>query len=194
MPLDPLRVVCVWPAPKSRSAASDLSRKKSRSKSRGRAIRLTVPCRSALARDLPGTGSETYTGGVSDSSSRLILLPLRGRSRASALLRPPGRSSDIREFATVGKPDCYGFGERTRFCSAFMRDSPNAAKRDLGAGQTQAARSGLSGMDAARAPSGQGCPFGAGPRSVVGVREPDAGGPNQEQNGLVTLTRQSDPL
>jgi hypothetical protein len=42
--------------------------------------------------------------------------------------------------------------------------------RDLGAGRTQAARSGPSGMDAARAPSGHGCPFGAGPRSVARVR------------------------
>jgi len=31
---------------------------------------------------------------------------------------------------------------------------------------------GSSGRDAARAPQGHGCPFGAGPRSVAGVREP----------------------
>jgi hypothetical protein len=42
-------------------------------------------------------------------------------------------------------------------------------------------------MDAARAPSGHGCPFGAGPRSVVEVREPDEVGPNQEQALLLTF-------
>jgi hypothetical protein len=35
---------------------------------------------------------------------------------------------------------------------------------------------------------GQGCPFGAGPRSVVGVREPDEVGPNQEQALLLTFS------
>jgi hypothetical protein len=59
-------------------------------------------------------------------------------------------------------------------------NGPNAAKLDLGAGQAQTTRSGSSGKDAARAPSGHGCPFGAGPRSVVGVRVPDEVGPNQE--------------
>ena len=68
----------------------------------------------------------------------------------------------------------------------FYRSSPGAAKPDLGAGQTQATRSGSSGMDAARAPSGHGCPFGAGPRSVAGARESDEVGPNQEQAPLVT--------
>ncbi|SEQ11783.1 hypothetical protein SAMN03159444_01102 [Pseudomonas sp. NFACC02] len=64
--------------------------------------------------------------------------------------------------------------------AVHMRDSPDTTNRDLGAGQTQTTRSGSSGMDAARAPSGHGCPFGADPRSVVGVRVPDEGGPNQE--------------
>ena len=41
-------------------------------------------------------------------------------------------------------------------------------------------------MDAAGAPSGHGCPFGAGPRSKTGVKEPDEGGPNQELKPLVT--------
>jgi hypothetical protein len=63
----------------------------------------------------------------------------------------------------------------------FPHASPVTTKRDLGAGRTQAMRSGLPGMDARQAPSGQGCPFGACPRSVAGVREPDEGGPNQEQ-------------
>ncbi len=76
-----------------------------------------------------------------------------------------------------------------------MHDSPDTANRDLGAGQTQAARSGSSGRDAARAPSGHGCPFGAGPRSVVGVRVPDAGGPNQEPGtfGYFWCLFKSDP-
>jgi hypothetical protein len=52
----------------------------------------------------------------------------------------------------------------------FMRESSYTAERDLGAGRTQATGSGSSGMDAARAPSGNGCPFGASPRSVAGVR------------------------
>ena len=66
----------------------------------------------------------------------------------------------------------------------FMRESPDTTKRDLGAGQTQTTRSGSSGMDAARAPSEHGCPFGAGPRSVVGVRVPDEVGPNREPETL----------
>ena len=71
------------------------------------------------------------------------------------------------------------------FCFSYAK-GPNTAKRDLGAGRAQVLRSGPSRMDAARAPSGQGCPFGAGPRSKTGVREPDEGGPNQEQTPLVT--------
>jgi hypothetical protein len=34
--------------------------------------------------------------------------------------------------------------------------------------------------------AGHGCPFGAGPRSVAGVREPEERGPNQEPGHLVT--------
>jgi len=62
--------------------------------------------------------------------------------------------------------------EASGFAVAFdlVRGRPYTTKRDLGAGRTQTTRSGSSGMDAARAPSGHGCPFGAGPRSVVGVR------------------------
>jgi len=48
-------------------------------------------------------------------------------------------------------------------------------------------RSGSSGMDAARAPSGHGWPFGAGPRSETGMKEPDEGGPSQEQDPLAAL-------
>ncbi|MBD8709366.1 hypothetical protein IFT47_22290 [Pseudomonas sp. CFBP 13711] len=70
----------------------------------------------------------------------------------------------------------------------FSHASSNTAKRDLGAGRAQVLRSGPSRMDAARAPSGHGCPFGAGPRSKTGAREPDAGGPNQEQALLVTFS------
>jgi hypothetical protein len=58
-----------------------------------------------------------------------------------------------------------------RFCRCFSYTKrPTTAKRDLGAGRTQVLRSGPSRMDAARAPSGHGCPFGAGPRSKTGVR------------------------
>ncbi len=56
------------------------------------------------------------------------------------------------------------------FCSSNAKGS-NTAKRDLGAGRAQVLRSGPSRMDAARAPSGHGCPFGAGPRSKTGARE-----------------------
>jgi len=79
---------------------------------------------------------------------------------------------------------------------ALVRDSPDTTKRDLGAGQTQTMRSGPSGMDAARALLGHGCPFSAGPRSVVGVREPDEVGPNQEQSDFGYFCRfyKSDPL
>ena len=63
----------------------------------------------------------------------------------------------------------------------FTHASPNTAKRDLGAGRTQAARSGQRGMDAALAAPGHGWPMAACPRSVAGVREPDEVGPNREQ-------------
>ena len=62
----------------------------------------------------------------------------------------------------------------------------DTANRDLGAGRVQAARSGLSGRDAARAPLGQGCPFGACPRSVAGVGNPDEVRAQLEANPLVT--------
>ena len=69
----------------------------------------------------------------------------------------------------------------------FIHASPDTAKRDLGAGRTQATRSGQRGMDAALAAPGHGWPMAACPRSVAGVREPDEGGPNQEQMVLVTF-------
>ena len=46
---------------------------------------------------------------------------------------------------------------------AFLRESPDTAERDLGAGRTQATRSGSSGMDAARALSECGYPTKSGP-------------------------------
>jgi hypothetical protein len=75
----------------------------------------------------------------------------------------------------------------------FDLNGPNTTKRDLGAGQTQTTRSGPSGMDAARAPSGHGCPFGAGPRSVVEVRVPDEVGPNQEPDPWLLGVFSSNP-
>jgi len=53
----------------------------------------------------------------------------------------------------------------------FMHARPDAAKRDLGAGRTQVALRGSSGMDAARAAPRHGWRMAAGPRSVAGVRE-----------------------
>jgi len=69
----------------------------------------------------------------------------------------------------------------------FIHASPYTAKRDLGAGRTQAAWSGQRGMDAALAAPGHGWPMAACPRSVACVREPDEVGPNREQMVLVTF-------
>ncbi len=79
--------------------------------------------------------------------------------------------------------------------AVHTHDSPDTTNCDLGAGQTQTTRSGSSGRDAARAPSGHGCPFGAGPRSVAGVRVPEERGPNQEPGtfGYFWCLFKSDP-
>jgi len=61
----------------------------------GTALLLPERRRSALARDLPGTGSKTCACGVSGKTESPDLLPLRGRSRASALLQ----DSHSRHFA-----------------------------------------------------------------------------------------------
>ena len=78
----------------------------------------------------------------------------------------------------------------------FIHVSADTTHRDLGAGRTQAARSGQRGMDAALAALGHGWPLAACPRSVAGVREPDAVGPNREQSvfGYFCRFYKSDPL
>jgi hypothetical protein len=74
MPLDPLRVVYVWPAPKSRFVVSGLSRTRATLAGANAPrifgscilfLRTTLSCRSALARDLPGTGSKSCACGMS---------------------------------------------------------------------------------------------------------------------------------
>jgi hypothetical protein len=116
MPLGPLRVVCVRPAPKSRLAVFGLSMYENQKQIKSRS-----------------------------KASRLKPVPLCRRPHHFRCL-------------------CFCF------CSSNAKGS-NAAKRDLGAGRAQVLRSGPSRMDAARAPSGHGCPFGAGPRSKTGARE-----------------------
>ena len=76
----------------------------------------------------------------------------------------------------------------------FTHGSPDTTNRDLGAGRTQVALRGPSGMNAARAAPRHGWRMAAGPRSVAGVREPDEGGPNQEQGlfGYFCVVRHSD--
>lgn len=61
----------------------------------------------------------------------------------------------------------------------FLCDSSNVTHRDVGAGRTQVALRGPSGMDAVRA---------------AWVKEPDAVGPSREQMVLVTFSEKSNPL
>ncbi len=127
-----------------------------------------------MSRDLPGTGSKTGACGVSGITG--------SPDSAAASRQIAGQATLLQKRVVCGK---WMHEPRMRGALApahavHMRDSPDTTNRDLGAGQTQAARSGSSGRDAARAPSGHGCPFGAGPLSVVGVRVPDEVGPNQE--------------
>jgi|GEM_PF-2947453 len=141
MPLDPLHIACVRPAPKSRFVVSGLACKKIKSQS-------------------------------------ALLLSQSGLPAAAILRTPPSASPA----ATRDR----GRIENRRSLLIFMRDRSDDTNRDLGAGRTQVALRGPSGMDAARAAPRHGWRMAAGPRSVAGVREPDEGGPNQEQDPLVT--------
>ena len=101
MPLDPLRVVCVWPAPRSRFVVSGLSRTRAtlaganaprRPRSCTSRSRCIITCRSALALGRTRTicrepAARPVHAVCQAESSRLILLPLRGKSRAGALLQ-----------------------------------------------------------------------------------------------------------
>ena len=85
-------------------------------------------------------------------------------------------------------------------CRAFdlllilIRDGPDTAKRDLGAGRTQVSWSGSSRMDAARGVWAMDGPFTPGPRSKTGVEgSPTKEDPNQEQDPLVTWGRSGVP-
>jgi len=137
MPLGPLRIACVRPAPKSRLVSSDPSRTKIKIQGQSKGVR---------------------------------------RARFSVAVRLAG-GSDFTD-ATAGKPDCYrGSSEiqnlrsrqRSLLILLFIRDRPDAAERDLGAGRTQVALRGPSGMDAARAAPRHGWRMAAGPRSVAGA-------------------------
>ena len=119
-----------------------------------------------------------------------------GFARFSAAVRLAG-GSDL-TCATAGKPDCYrGSSEiqnlRSRQRShvllilLFIRDGSDAAERDLGAGRTQVALRGPSGMDAARAAPPPWMADGGGPterRRSEGISTKSR--PNQEQRHLVT--------
>jgi hypothetical protein len=96
MPLGPLHAACVQPAPKSRFVVFGLLMSKSKSTAEtaapdgnGCPLRFCF-CRrrrSALARDLPRSGSKIGQLGLPDTPYAQALLPVPGRSRASALLR-----------------------------------------------------------------------------------------------------------
>jgi hypothetical protein len=76
MPLGPLRATCVQPAPKSRFVVSDLLRYEDQKPERALRCLDSTPqslnkhetCRSALARDLPGTGSKSCVCGLPDTA------------------------------------------------------------------------------------------------------------------------------
>ena len=106
-------------------------------------------------------GDDNGESSVPDEAS-LFDHRVRGRRNLRMLLQGPVRDSRF-----------MFEGLRPRASAPALDLQPRKSRhrlRDLGAGRTQAAWSGTSGMDAARAPSGHGCPFGAGPRSVAGVR------------------------
>jgi hypothetical protein len=104
MPLDPLRVVYVWPAPKSRFVVSGLSRTRATLAGTNAPrflgscihfLRTTLSCRSALARDLPGTGSKSCACGMSG----IIESPdfaTAARQIAGKVEHHPGRSYGLR--------------------------------------------------------------------------------------------------
>ncbi|SEQ94604.1 hypothetical protein SAMN03159444_02869 [Pseudomonas sp. NFACC02] len=127
MPLGPLRIACVQPAPKSHLVVSGLSRTRA-TRAGANAPRFLGLCIRFQHSTPTGTAS-TCVETIRDISAAALLLLL-----------------------------------------LFDLNGPDTTKRDLGAGRTQAARSGPSGMDAARAAPGHGWPMAAGPRSVAGVR------------------------
>ena len=124
LPLGPLRIAGVRPAPKSRFVVSGLACKKIKSQS-------------------------------------ALLLSQSGLPAAAILRTPPSAS----RAATRDR----GRIENRRSLLIFMRDRSDDTNRDLGAGRTQVALRGPSGMDAARAAPRHGWRMAAGPRSVAGA-------------------------
>ena len=133
--------------------------------------------RDNAAPDAPRPSDDAYSGHRGDAERHgMHSHAERGNDQRSPKQRAPRRTGFSREAVAVDLD------------LDVLRGSPDTPERDLGAGRTQTTRSGPSGMDAARAPPGHGCPFGACPRSVVGVRGPDEVGPNREQALLVTFS------
>jgi hypothetical protein len=91
---------------RARSRASLLLRPPGRIKSPNRAAILFLPkaWERGLSRDLARSGSKISQRGVSDTPHAQDWLPLRARSRASLLLRPPGRIKSPNRAAVLFLP------------------------------------------------------------------------------------------
>jgi len=142
LPLNPLHIACVRPAPKSRFVSSDLSRMEIKSESKIKSLRIARFSQSGLS--------------------------------AAAIFRtPPPASRTAKGVCGRRRTDDRGKIQNMRslLILIFGRELSSAAERDLGAGRTQVALRGSSGMDAARAAPRHGWRMAAGPRSVAGVRE-----------------------
>jgi hypothetical protein len=109
MPLGPLRFACVQPAPKSRFVVPDLLRYEDQKPQRALRCLDSTPhslnkhetCRSALARDLPGTGSKSCVCGLPDTAE-VFGLTTTSQQIAGKMKRHPGRSHALRAEAKQG--------------------------------------------------------------------------------------------
>jgi len=120
------------------------------------------PCRSAHCA-MPPLGLPKSQSVVSVESTLLNTTPLR----SSTACRRQRSHGPHRRQAGLLQGRCRAFD----LLLILMRDGPNTARRDLGAGRTQAMWSGSSRMDAARGVWAMDGPFTPGPRSIAGVRE-----------------------
>ena len=143
------------------------------------------PCRSAHCAT-PPLGLPKSQSVVSLKSVFLNPIP----SCSSTACRRWGPRDRCRREAGLLQERCRAFD----LLLILMHDSPDTAKRDLGAGRTQVAWSGSSRMDAARGVWPMDGPFTPGPRSETGVEgSPTKEDPNQEQDPLVTWGRSGVP-